>query len=165
LLNSRLLRAKIPTKKSLLSPKVVDAHQDLKDRQYQQKKYYDRHARPVPLPPLKTGDVIRVQRGKVWQPAIVRNAAGPPRSYIIQHEGGQLRRNRRHLIKSCEPPPLLLPPTLEEAGNLPSMCTPIIGNTATPALAEPAPQPVPEEFERRSRSGRLIRKPLRFQDM
>ena len=41
MLLSRLLRSKLPTKQTLLQPKVVDAHKNLKHRQRRQKSYYD----------------------------------------------------------------------------------------------------------------------------
>ena len=109
LLMSRTLRSKLPTSEKLLQPKVVDAHADLQRRQESQKAYYDR--RTVPLKQLQPGDVVRVQRGKVWDPAIVTGVCDQqPRSYIIQNEHGSLRRNRRHLKNTAERPPLLVPP-------------------------------------------------------
>ena len=60
MLMSRLLRSKLPTKQSLLQPKVVQAHDDLTRRQQRQKLYYDKRASP--LQKLSPGDVVRVQR-------------------------------------------------------------------------------------------------------
>ena len=104
---STLLRSKLPTKQTLLQPKVVDAHKDLKHRQQRQKSYYDKGTSP--LPQLNPGDVVHVQRGKVWEPAVVRASHVQPRSYLVQSQHGQLRRNRRHVIKTNELPALFVP--------------------------------------------------------
>ena len=107
MLMSRLLRSKQPTRQSLLQPKVVQAHDDLTRRQQRQTLYYDKRASP--LQKLSPGDVVRVQSGKVWEPAVVRSAHVNPRFYLVQSQHGQLRRNRRHLSKTKELPPLFLP--------------------------------------------------------
>ena len=113
LLMGRTLRSKVPTAEKLLRPKVVDAHDALKRRQVRQKTYYDKHA--APLAPLRPGDVVRVQRGNSWEPAIVADFCDQPWSYTIQTKQGLLHRNRRHLRKSAEHPPLFIPPTDDNA--------------------------------------------------
>ena len=100
----RLLRSKPPKKQSLLQPKMVQAHDDLTRRQQRQKLYYDKRASPMQK--LSPGDIVRGQRGKVWEPAC---AHVNPRSYLVQSQHGQLRRNRRHLSKTNELPPVYLP--------------------------------------------------------
>ena len=107
MLMSRLLRSKLPTKQTLLQPNVVDAHSDLTCRQQRQKTYYDKSA--WPLQQLNAGDVVRVQRGNVWEPAVVTGPHIQPRSYLVQSQHEQLRRNRRHLYKTNEAPPLFAP--------------------------------------------------------
>ena len=93
----------------MLQPKVVDAHKDLKHGQLRQKSYYyDKGTSP--LPQLNPGDVVRVQRGKVWEPAVVRGSHIQPRSCLVQSQHGQLSRNRRHLSETNELPPLFVPP-------------------------------------------------------
>ena len=106
MLMSRLLQSKLPAKQTLLQPKVVDAHKDLKHRQLRQKSYYDKGTSP--LPQLNPGDVVRVQRGKVWEPAVVRASHVQPRSYLVQSQHRQLRRNK--ISKTNELPPLIVPP-------------------------------------------------------
>ena len=106
---SRMLRSRLPVTHKALKPVVVDAkphlQSRLQSRQALQKHFYDRGTKT--LVPLKAGDVVRYKRGKVWQPAIIKHEADLPRSYIIQHESGELQRNCRHLRKSAEQPPLL----------------------------------------------------------
>ena len=36
---------------------------------------------------------MRLQRGGQWEPAVVLHKARQPRSYVVQAESGQLRRN------------------------------------------------------------------------
>ncbi len=59
------------------------------------KRDYDRG--PTSLKALTSGDVVHVQRKWSWDPAIVQNIHESPRSYVVRHEVGELRRNRRHL--------------------------------------------------------------------
>ena len=104
MLTSRLLRSKLPTKQTLLQPKVVDAHRDLQCRQQRQKMYYDKSASP--LQQLNRADVVRIQRGNVWERAVVTGPHIQPRSYRVQSHHGQLRRKRRLLYQTNEAPPL-----------------------------------------------------------
>ena len=60
--------------------------------------------------PAKQTLLQSVQMGKVWEPAVVRGSHIQPRSYLVQSQHGQLRRNRRHLSKTNELPPLFVPP-------------------------------------------------------
>ena len=69
MLKSRLLLSKLPTKQTLQQPNVVDAPGDLMCRQQRQKIHYDKCASR--LQQLHPGDVVRVQRGNVWEPAVV----------------------------------------------------------------------------------------------
>ena len=98
LLTSRLLCSKIPVESSLLIPRVFDpAHQSLTNRQLLQKKHYDKSSRSKPLCQLCPGDNVLYRQNKVWKPAVVAQEYSTPRSYIVNTNGGRLRRNRRHL--------------------------------------------------------------------
>ncbi|KAK2165861.1 hypothetical protein NP493_1347g00026 [Ridgeia piscesae] len=59
--------------------------------------------------PTKQSLLQPKSEGKVWEPAVVRSAHVNPRSYLVQSQHGQLRRNRRHLSETNELPPLFLP--------------------------------------------------------
>ena len=154
----RLLRSKLPTKQSLLQPKVVQAHDDLTRRQ--QRHNYDKRASP--LQKLSPGDVVRVQKEKVWEPAVIRSA----RSYLVQSQQGQLRRNRRHLSKTNELPPVFLP-AVETSSVEHPLTTPRVD---APQLREvPAAPPEPADtqetlvtHDRVIRSGRIIKTPARY---
>ena len=167
LLMSRTLRSKLPTAEKLLQPKVDDAHKALKRRQVCQKTYYDKHA--APLAPLRPGDVVRVQHGNSWEPAIVADFWDQPRSYTIQTEQGLLRRNRRHLRKSAEHPPLYFPPTDDNAV-VPMRPPPrqdVRLPEPPPADIEPPepvvhPEPVPTDYK--TRRGRAVKAPSYLND-
>ena len=86
MLMRRLLRSKLPTKQTLLQPNVVDAHCDPRCRQHRQKMYYEKCASS--LQQLNPGDVVRVQRGNVWEPAVVTGPHIQPFSYFVQSQHG-----------------------------------------------------------------------------
>ena len=104
LLMSRRLRSILPSTGKQLQPKTVHP-KVIQTRRHQQqhthKYYYDQQA--VPLPPLRRGESIRVQKIGMWQLAVVTSAASTPRSYHVRTEdGGHYTRNRRHLLKTKE---------------------------------------------------------------
>ena len=100
MLNSRLLKRKLPTAKNLLKPHVVPSMSDqLALRQMKQKYYHDKSAKPE-LPQLDTGQEIKFRgpEGK-WRNGTVAGKHEMPRSYIVQGESGRMfRRNRRHMF-------------------------------------------------------------------
>lgn len=91
----------LPTKASLLQPEVIQAQQDLENKQKRQRAYYDRSVRD--LDALSPGDCVRVQLLEphtVWRSGRVRKPINA-RSYEVQLDsGGVLRRNRRHLRRA-----------------------------------------------------------------
>ena len=162
---SRLLRSKLPTKQTLLQPNVVDAHRDLQCRQQRQKTYYDKSASP--LQQLNRGDVVRVQRGNVWEPAVVTGPHIQPRSYLVQSQHGLLRRNRRHLYKTNEAPPLFA----SIDGTAAVRHTPrasIVSPEQPRDVPAAPPEPVNTQEtqsvrDRFTRSGRMVKTPVRYQ--
>ncbi|XP_028416747.1 uncharacterized protein K02A2.6-like [Dendronephthya gigantea] len=108
LLNRRT-RTLLPTTSKLLQPKVMcqeKEFRDIKKRQEQQIKYYNRNAKD--LPELSHGDVVRMKPfrmgKKKWDKAVV-TARLDERSYTVKTpEGNSYRRNRSHLKKSAEMP-------------------------------------------------------------
>ena len=109
LLNSRVMKDKLPCAESHLMPKVVHAYDDLVVRQRKQKRYFDRGTKP--LSKLQPGDSVRVHLGKTWEPAVVSEKHSTPRSYWVTTENGQVyRRNRKYLQQTSEPVPQILPP-------------------------------------------------------
>lgn len=78
----------------------------MKVNQDREKHYYDRGSRV--LPALSPGDTVRLREGKQWRPAKVVKPTPEPRSYLVEADGQQYRRNRRKLIKTSEDTPAYL---------------------------------------------------------
>lgn len=97
LLYNRKLRSIVPCPPSLLMPKIqTDVVNNLKDRQHNQKRYYNRGARP--LSELYIGQKVKARYNDTWVAATVLKRFSS-RSYIVTLQSGTtLRRNRRHLI-------------------------------------------------------------------
>ena len=103
-LMQRRTKTLLPTKETLLKPKLnTNVAKQQEHKQQKQAHYYNRGAKE--LSQLKPGDVVRVQPDKYkknWQKAVVKKIVAP-RSYEIRTEAGvTLRRNRRHLRYSKE---------------------------------------------------------------
>ena len=89
---SRLLRSKLPTSRSVLQPRVVNAKLDLQERQQRMKRDYDRGA--TSLKPITSGDAVRVQRKWGWEPVIVHYTTTAASSRV----GRSLYRSRRSAV-------------------------------------------------------------------
>ena len=101
-LMGRRLRSTVPQTTEMSKPESHDpqvVHTSLVDRQMKQ--YHDKSAKD--LGPLKEGETVRVQTEKKWKPARVIEKLVEPRSYRIETEDGEYRRNRKHLLKTGEP--------------------------------------------------------------
>jgi len=157
LLFSRKLRTKLPVSPASLQPEVFFRREALCARQAKQKSYYDSMGTRE-LPSLQPGDVVRVQHQGQWQRGIVNSEHSSPRSYIVGTEhGSTLRRNRRQLIKTKEDPPLVRLPLMEDDASSPSSIT------SLPSSSTSSP-PLPSPGVIRTRSGRTIKLPVRFQE-
>ena len=165
ILTSRTLRSKIPVSQKTLRPKVVEPHHQLVYQKARQKTYFDRTARP--LSELIPGDTVRIRRGKAWELASLRNADVHPRSYWVDQGGGTLRRNRRSLLKTSESAPVAesfdgdpvhqqRPPVEPQLPSVEPQTT-HIANTQTAAV-------MPDAAQYRTRSGRAVKTPAKFQD-
>ena len=122
LLMGRRLRSILPATSQSLKPEIISPESVKYNRAYcqtRQKTYFDRCAHP--LPPLKEGDNIYIQRGqRQWQPATVTRT-DRYRSYQVQTPDGKMyRRNRVHLRKA--------PASPVRVSNDPVSDTPVRGN-------------------------------------
>lgn len=156
LLMGRRLRTSIPVLKKMLKPQGHDPEDvlpKLKERQRKQKLKHDKSTKE--LPQLKEGEIVRVREGKKWKPGRITQVLPLPRSYKVETENGEYRRNRKHLLKTGEtqPPEVRLDdyPEMEEQ-------TPVV---TTPEL--PVSQPALTSTTT-TRVGRTVRAPSRFQD-
>ena len=109
ILMSRTLRSKEPVTKQLLKPVIVDPRAQLMQQKLKQRVYHDRSARS--LANLQPGDAVRMRRKNTWQPAIVTKVDSHCRSYWVDNGiRSGLRSNIRHLLRTNEPPPVLMTP-------------------------------------------------------
>ena len=114
--------------------------------QQKQKKQYDKSVRP--LFNLEPSDVVRQHKGYLWNPAIVVGKHFNPDSGTI------LRRNKCHLRKTSETPPVTSLIFYD------SLCDDslVVANEPLPLLE------VVKPAERCTRSGHIVRLPLRYHD-
>ena len=106
MLMQRRTRTTLPTASKLLKPKVVqNVHENLKLKQETQKRYFDRGTKQLPL--LKEGEKVKMRLpNKSWKDAKVVTKSTFPRSYVVECEGRQYRRNRVDLRKCANNKPL-----------------------------------------------------------
>ena len=111
LLNRRT-KTLLPTNNRLLKPNCVNlkqAREELKNNKSHRETYYNKTSKD--LPPLKVGDVVRIQPketfggNSVWEKGIVKSKQGL-RSYEVDTRYGTFRINRKHLRKTRENPDL-----------------------------------------------------------
>ena len=146
LLMGRRTKTRLPTVDKLLMPEKMEGMRDrLKANQDKNKHYYDKGSHT--LPTLKPGDTVRVREGKQWRPAKVIRTTPEPRSYVVEADGHQYRRNRRELIRTHEEPPANTEEPIKEipvqatAGTAASAEGP---TQATASTAAPTGEPVGE---------------------
>uniref|UniRef100_A0A8C7WX74 Integrase catalytic domain-containing protein n=1 Tax=Oryzias sinensis TaxID=183150 RepID=A0A8C7WX74_9TELE len=103
LLMGRQLKTTLPQQPVTLLPRWPNMKQfKTKQRQYKanQQRQYDRRHRVRPLTVLQTGQTVWLPREKK-EGTVVQHAT-TPRSYIIDTDEGQIRRNRTHLTVSTQ---------------------------------------------------------------
>lgn len=82
---------------------VERTRSNLKERQVQQKEYYDRSSKV--LKELKEKDEVNVQqKDKSWQPGkVIEKSKEKPRTYTVKLDSGtMLERNKKYLIKDAQ---------------------------------------------------------------
>ena len=169
MLMNRRLKGFIPCTNKQLLPKIHKTTQDIRDsihvQKQKQKAHFDRTAKD--LPPLHRGDSVRVQdydTGR-WSAAVVKNVAETPRSYIIETEQGrQLRRNRRHLLKTGETEEQNAEKSSDEDKDMAEQVTrqDTYANQNEPH--KPDNREVQKTPVKSNRSGRVIKIPARYVD-
>nr|XP_022912555.1 uncharacterized protein K02A2.6-like isoform X1 [Onthophagus taurus]XP_022912556.1 uncharacterized protein K02A2.6-like isoform X1 [Onthophagus taurus]XP_022912557.1 uncharacterized protein K02A2.6-like isoform X1 [Onthophagus taurus] len=100
LLYGRSLRDPLPRIEAKLKPKLPNhaiIRQKLKTEKEEQKRNYDKRHRVRENTNLEPGDRVWIINKK--RDGIIKEIADEPRSYIVQTEKEDLRRNRRHLQK------------------------------------------------------------------
>lgn len=181
---SRNTRTFIPIEKEQLKPKIINnVTRELVRLRFQQKVYSDKISSPFKQ--LKVGEKIRMQTGhREWKSATVVGKTNYPRSVIVENElGKRYRRNNIHLERSKAfiPEPIQMAPVEElpvelhnnnesdpipkkpqerdtTSGKLPE--EPTINNKLLPEEETPN---IKKEGPKITRSGRVVKKPARYQ--
>jgi hypothetical protein len=99
LLMSRQLKGTVPVHTSRLIPCVIDdVPAKLQSRKEKMKSCYDRTAHRSEVM-FSVGDKVFVQNplSKIWEPGIVLDVCDEPRSYIVQNNSSNIRRNVKFL--------------------------------------------------------------------
>ena len=170
LLFSRRLRTKLPVLPSTLRPKVVQGQDQLQQQKVKQAQHYDKGTKP--LPPLQRGKIVRVRVKDEWQPALVTGRHQSPRSYVINHQRREKRRNRSQLLKTDEKslPVFVSDPDLDQLSiphhDLSRHVVPTKHSQVVPASEEllKHSQPSAQPAEVKTSSGRVVRKPSWLKD-
>ena len=184
LMYGRRLRTTLPTSPRTLMPSHTD-HEELRERdrawKEKQRKYFnDTGVRELPDP--EPGDRVLLKRNGRWrQPATVVEKCAP-RSFLVETEGRQLRRNKTGILNAEAIPesvydaashqpsfnrqpshqPSIVRPSIEPEPipEVPMPPSPVRADPPSPAPASsPASQPVT-----RTRSGRAVVRPARYQE-
>ena len=165
MLMGRRLRTSIPVTEDLLKPQLYDPEDvlpQLKERQRKQKLQHDRKAKE--LPPLRDGEVVRDREGNKWKPARVTQVLPSPRSYKVETERGEYRRNRRHLLRTEESQIPEITTTPEVLNDEDLTDTEVEPFSVRVAHENPVTPPTGMSTATTTRSGRTIREPQRFKD-
>jgi hypothetical protein len=167
LLLGRQIRSSLPTIWTSLEPSwpnPVSVEENDQKAKLKSKQAFDKSHSAKQLHTLQPGDKVSIHlpSDKNWQPdGVVTALDDMPRSYIINTPTGNVRRNRRHLWPVIEPPVQPTPP-VETAGNsIPS--TDIQEHCHSP-LDNLKNERIKSNSQKASRSGRIIRTPLKLKD-
>ena len=174
----RRTRTLMPSTPQLLeSYRAAETRENMQQAKIKQAEYYNRHVKAKPE--LQEGQTVRVNlNDKEWRKGEIEKVL-PFRSYIIRtDDDSKYRRNRRHVRFSDEPP--MIRDDSDNAANTPSSESPecdlladagraqsraaAAAATAAAAAAAAPLMPAEQQQPKTSRSGRAIKKPLRFRD-
>ena len=169
-LMSRRTRTLLPTATRLLKPQVVEGvAEKIKLRRQKAKQSYDRGSKE--LPELKVGQPVRVkpspsQGNKKWQLGTCLQQVAP-RSYIVDVNGREYRRNRKFL-RTTQEQVSDEPSTAKLQAPVPLEPGPEQRASPEPVLPSKDPEPPshkqPARVEARQTRTRSIKPPERFKD-
>ena len=158
LLFGRKLQGNLPVRIYNRDRRRDEVHARLAERQQKQKNYYDQHAHD--LSHLEPGQDVRIQdhKTKEWQQGTIQEKCQEPRSYVVETENGkQLRRNRQHIRPTIRP---VVGHSLETQARQQSEH---MDNSTCQTNNEQGQDNEAVELVYRTRSGRVIRKPERYE--
>ena len=179
-LMSRRTRTLLPTSEKLLKPKLAENVQEEKWKtRTKQAFYYNRNARD--LPPLKTGDSVRIQPTSnpkaPWKKATVQEQVNMRSYKVLTEDGSALRRNRRHLkatTKESHTPTTQMPKQtelpspskhIEQETNASGHSSSEVAKPQEPAIEQPATDLASQASKgNQTRSGRITKPPSYLKD-
>ena len=115
---------------------------------------------------MRDGEVVTVGEGNKWKPARVTQVLPSPRSYEVETECGEYRRNRRHLLSTEESQIPEITPTPEVSNDEDLTDTAVEPSSVRSRVAHenPVTPPTGMSTTTTTLSGRTIREPQRFKD-
>jgi len=151
-------------------PGAVEHRVRLEERNVEMKRHHDLTSRQSDLPPLYKGQEVRIldRVNKTWCPGTVVEQCSEPRSYLVKTPNGtQVRRNRSHLRELTSSKPRVVRFSDEPSHEDLPETQPMI---LTPAQdhCQQADMPQPRQTRQdvtgcRTRSGRVVKAPMRYQ--
>lgn len=157
LLMSRSLRTNLPCTDNYLKPKIpMNAHEAMVNLKQKSKENYDKNV--IVRKPFEEGENITFQSrpDRTWYSGQIIQKQGP-RSYLVKTEKGKvIRRNQKHLNHSKNK--FVVHPTVEESLPLDSGFRQQVESNSNDRVIQE------ENSEVMTRTGRIIRRPVRFQD-
>ncbi|MCG8045736.1 MAG: RNase H-like domain-containing protein, partial [Candidatus Thiodiazotropha endolucinida] len=169
LMIGRNIRTNLPSLQASLRPKwprretVKKRDSEMKQNN---KRFFDRRNTVRPLNNFQPGETVRMKldSDKTWATqGIVKEAIPNARSYVVETPTGTFRRNRRHLKSVQTPVKLDTPGDLGQSNNSEEQ-------SITPKESQPENSQPPENSQTiepdtlKTKSGRTVRRPLRFND-
>lgn len=162
-LMGRVLRSTLPVSSEVLRPATPKGvHQELQTLQKKQACHYNVGAKTMSK--LNAGNTVHIETNRGWQPGLIVSKRNEPRSYNVVNEAGQqFRRNRRHLRKTNHKFRETLDP-VDETHNDTHAHIPgaqEVTNSSVECLPD---RPLHNSSTTTTRSGRVVKVPVRFQD-
>lgn len=151
-------------------PGQLEHRQHLEERSSKMKNQHDLNSRKDDLPPLFAGQNVRVlnTQKKTWHPGIVVSKCTEPRCYIVETpNGNRIRRNRSHLRNMNIPIAQKRVRFDLQPDTTPAIDQPNQDNNATQTTTnnvENTQQSSATEQQTRTRSGRAVIKPARYEN-
>lgn len=99
LLMSKVLNTKLPIKKIILEPRVVNAKEEVKKERLRAKTYYDRTAKERKDFKVNEQVLVKDITKKEWVKGVIIKKLEVPRSYLVEINKVRYRRNAYHLKK------------------------------------------------------------------
>lgn len=98
ILQNRVLRTKLPVSEESLVPKIpIKLYENMKEKQIKQQKYYNKSCKSKEKK-FKKGDSVLWLKNKIWEVGVIVGEANTPRSYLVKDARGKIfRRTTFHL--------------------------------------------------------------------